>query len=111
MGTGSSTDTTKGATSGKKNDSKATLGPTKDTELSERRRELADHNLGARYRAFCKLEELYVARFFLGLELIRVILTEPPDHLLALERNPDSVQRSRSLFFETLPAFLADDWS
>ena len=58
-----------------------------------------------------KLEELYFARFFLGLELFCVILTEPPDHPLALERDPDSVQRSGSLLFETLPAFLADDRS
>ena len=58
-----------------------------------------------------KLEELYVARFFLGLELFCVILAEPPDHPLAFERNPDGVQRSGRLLFETLPALLADNWS
>ena len=57
-----------------------------------------------------KLEKLYVARF-LGLELVCVILTEPPDHPLALERDPDSVQMGDGFLFETLPAILADDRS
>ena len=43
---GNTVDTMKEETYGRKNDSKATLAPTRDTEPSELRRELTDHNLG-----------------------------------------------------------------